>query len=98
MVTTCEHIKSNGEPCGSPALKDRNFCHFHDRFHDLNDIPGSPDYIMPALEDHLSIQLFLMQIGHAQTCGSISRDTATSMLALAKAAMSNLRLARATKK
>jgi len=25
----CEHIKSNGEFCGSPALRGRNYCYFH---------------------------------------------------------------------
>jgi len=25
----CEHVKSNGEFCGSPALRGRNYCYFH---------------------------------------------------------------------
>jgi hypothetical protein len=25
----CEHIKTNGEFCGSPALRGRNYCYFH---------------------------------------------------------------------
>lgn len=25
----CEHIKANGEFCGSPALRGRNYCYFH---------------------------------------------------------------------
>jgi hypothetical protein len=25
----CEHIKSNGEFCGSPSLRGRNYCYFH---------------------------------------------------------------------
>src|SRR5580704_1014496 len=25
----CEHIKTNGEFCGSPALRRRNYCYFH---------------------------------------------------------------------
>ena len=28
-VRQCEHIKSNGEFCGSPALRGRNYCYFH---------------------------------------------------------------------
>lgn len=25
----CEHIKTNGIRCGSPALRDENICYFH---------------------------------------------------------------------
>jgi hypothetical protein len=27
----CEHIKTNGVRCGSPALREEKFCYFHDR-------------------------------------------------------------------
>lgn len=93
IVKTCEHLKTNGDRCGSPALSEKKFCHFHDRYHDLNDMPGNPDF-MPLLEDHLSIQLFIMQVAKAQSSGSITPHEASAMLALAKAAMSNLRLAK----
>jgi hypothetical protein len=26
---TCEHIKRDGKRCGSPALRRRRFCYFH---------------------------------------------------------------------
>lgn len=29
MTTICRHIKTNGERCGSPALRDHAFCYFH---------------------------------------------------------------------
>ena len=29
IARQCEHIKSNGEFCGSPALRGRNYCYFH---------------------------------------------------------------------
>ena len=29
VARQCEHIKSNGEFCGSPALRGRNYCYFH---------------------------------------------------------------------
>ena len=25
----CQHIKTNGTQCGSPALKDNQFCYYH---------------------------------------------------------------------
>jgi hypothetical protein len=29
MTTICRHIKTNGERCGSPAMRDHAFCYFH---------------------------------------------------------------------
>jgi hypothetical protein len=91
MIKICEHIKTNGEPCGSPALTERDYCYFHNRFNDLNDMPGAPDYLVPVLEDHLSVQLFIMQIAKAQACRSINPEQAKFMLDIARTAMSNLR-------
>ncbi len=31
---TCDHIKTNGNTCGSPAIKDSQFCYFHQRDRD----------------------------------------------------------------
>ena len=94
IVKSCEHIKINGEPCGSPALRDRDYCYFHEAFYDLNHMPGSPDYEPPVLEDNLSVQLFITQITKALLCGSITPMQANNLLTLARAAMQNLRLAK----
>jgi len=93
-IKTCEHLKIDGSPCGSPALRDRQYCHFHEHFYDLNHMPGSPDYEPPVLEDALSVQLFITQITKALLCGSINAAHANNLLAFARAAMQNLRLAR----
>jgi hypothetical protein len=29
MTTICRHIKTNGERCGCPALRDQTYCYFH---------------------------------------------------------------------
>jgi len=94
MIKTCEHLKIDGELCGSPAINDRNYCHFHDSVHNLNNIPGSPDFEMPVLDDPLAIQLFLSQIAHSQICGSINSNTANFLVGIARTATANLRLAR----
>jgi hypothetical protein len=30
---TCDHLKQDGVPCGSPALRDKKLCYFHQRDH-----------------------------------------------------------------
>ncbi len=94
MTKTCEHIKTSGDPCGSPALTGKPFCYFHDRFHDLTNIPGTDEYEVPVLEDHLSVQLFIMQIVQAHLGRFINSDLAAQYLTLARMAMQNLRLVR----
>jgi len=31
-IARCEHIKTNGTQCGSPALRGKHFCYFHKRW------------------------------------------------------------------
>ena len=32
-VPTCSHLKPDGIPCGSPALRGKKLCYFHQRDH-----------------------------------------------------------------
>ncbi|MGZ4814681.1 MAG: hypothetical protein ACXVZV_04700 [Terriglobales bacterium] len=48
MIDIFEHIKTDGERCGSPAVNNTSFCHFQRRFHDLNDMPGAPTISFPS--------------------------------------------------
>ncbi|MGA7849818.1 MAG: hypothetical protein WCA13_11990 [Terriglobales bacterium] len=64
----CQHIKMNGERCGSPALRDQKFCYFHDRCSPVQvDVstsaafPASP-FFLPVLEDAASIQWGVAQV------------------------------------
>jgi len=77
-VRLCEHIKTNGEFCGSPALRGRNYCYFHlthigrriraERMREemrtkAADALQQPAALeLPLLEDADSIQLALMQV------------------------------------
>jgi hypothetical protein len=67
-VERCQHIKVNGDRCGSPALRDRKFCHFHDRCSPVQvdvstsaTVPPAP-FFLPVLEDAPSIRLAIAQI------------------------------------
>ncbi len=66
----CQHIKTNGARCGSPALKDKLFCFYHERCRTLKFEYGRPnleysrfrELILPVFEDSHSIQFSLHQI------------------------------------
>jgi hypothetical protein len=61
-MRACEHIKSNGEFCGSPALRGRAYCYFHltwvgRRLRTQKQVMNMecPPLELPALEDANSI-------------------------------------------
>lgn len=73
----CEHVKTNGEFCGSPALRGRNYCYFHltyiarrMRVGAIREIAQRDGYYvgdflpldLPLLEDANAIQMALSQI------------------------------------
>ena len=53
----CLHVKSNGVPCGSPAMRRNPFCFFHDRYYN-----APTDDTFPPLEDSNAVQVALMQV------------------------------------
>jgi hypothetical protein len=64
----CQHIKMNGDRCGSPALRDQKFCYFHDRCGPVQvdvstsaAVPPAP-FFLPVLEDAASIRLAITQV------------------------------------
>jgi hypothetical protein len=69
-ASRCQHVKSNGIQCGSPALKDNHFCFYHQHCHPIawNYKDGHyGDYsrsmlTLPAFEDAHSIQITLRHV------------------------------------
>ncbi len=64
----CQHIKMNGDRCGASALRDRNFCRFHNSCGPVQvdvstsaTVPPAP-FFLPVLEDAASIQLAITQV------------------------------------
>ena len=53
----CLHVKSNGVPCGSPAMRRNPWCFFHDRFYNA---PAEDTF--PPLEDANAVQVALMHV------------------------------------
>ncbi|MGB8886739.1 MAG: hypothetical protein WCC87_08440 [Candidatus Korobacteraceae bacterium] len=100
----CEHIKINGEFCGSPALRGRNYCYFHltyigrrvraERVHAaaLAEPTETPvaTLELPPLEDANSIQMALMQVIDAILHNRLDNKRAGLVLYALQTASSNL--------
>jgi len=97
-IPRCQHIKTNGVQCGSPALRRRKFCYFHNRWRathlDLNRA-GSLHFTthveLPVLEDADSIQVALMQVLRLILCRQLDSKTGGLMLYGLQTASLNLR-------
>lgn len=93
----CQHLKTNGTQCGSPALRRNRFCYFHKRYQeerirltaDRRRAPAT--FFLPVLEDANSIQMSLMQIMRLLLTGQIEHKTASLLLYALQTASANLR-------
>ncbi len=69
-IARCQHIKVNGTQCGSPSLKSRRLCFFHNRWREARidfTRSGHPTQEitaldLPVLEDANSVQVAIMQV------------------------------------
>jgi hypothetical protein len=97
-IARCQHIKVNGVQCGSPALKRRKFCYFHQQWHEAGVEPkahlarGSCFTLdIPLLEDANSIQVALMRIMYLLFTRQIDEKRAGLFLYALQTASANLR-------
>jgi hypothetical protein len=67
----CRHVRSKGYRCGSPALRGKQFCFYHDRVRNRRFEDG-----LPALDDANSIQLAVMQVLDGLHRGKLEPETA----------------------
>ncbi len=98
----CEHIKANGEFCGSPALRGRHHCYFHlthigrrlraERAHAAaqSSEANTPLLELPPFEDANSIQIALMQVVDAILHNRLDNKRAGLVLYALQTASSNL--------
>lgn len=84
----CQHIKSDGTRCGSPALKRKRFCHFHHRISIPRNLPLTT---LPPFEDANAIQVAIMQITQALLQNKLDLKTANTLLYALQTAASNLK-------
>jgi hypothetical protein len=95
-VPRCQHVKVNGTQCGSPALRSRRHCYFHDRVqHERTKISGDVSakrrFDLPLLEDADSVQMALMKVIQMLGSGQLDHKTAGLMLYALQTASANLR-------
>ncbi len=97
-VPRCQHLKVNGVQCGSPALRRRRHCYFHDhmldgkrRFANRQEVKPRAVFSMCLLEDANAVQLAVMQVLQLLGSGQMDTKTAGLMLYGLQIASSNLR-------
>src|SRR5713226_7143918 len=96
-IARCQHLKVNGVQCGSPALKNRKLCHFHQRWQqgriqlNANRSRRSRYSLdLPILEDANSIQVALMQGMRLLLTNQVDHRTAALLFYALQTASSNL--------
>ncbi|HUO17742.1 MAG TPA: hypothetical protein VMX38_22360 [Verrucomicrobiae bacterium] len=95
-VPRCQHVKTNGTQCGSPALRSRRYCYFHDKIRGERARIAANRSIfrpfdLPLLEDANAIQMALMKVIQMLGSGELDHKTAGLMLYALQTASVNLR-------
>lgn len=94
----CEHIKSNGIRCGSPALRDHVYCYFHHvwRDHEADRQPFLPDpsgmvWNLPLLENADGIRMAIQLVLDSVLCNKMDLRRASILLYGLQTAAANVR-------
>src|ERR1700675_4597588 len=92
----CQHIKTSGTQCGSPAVRDQKFCHFHKEcrakvvtISDKRSDSSPVKVLLPAFEDATSLQLTLRQVTELIMLNRIEPKQAGLLLYALQIASSN---------
>lgn len=95
-VPRCQHVKVNGTQCGSPALRRRRHCFFHERIRRERSkiaaaVSAQRKFDLPLLEDANSVQVALMKVIQMLGSGGVDHKTAGLILYALQTASVNLR-------
>src|ERR1700704_2652318 len=93
----CQHIKVSGIQCGSPALRNKTFCFYHQQnrpvtvecYYDGGYATGEIN--LPAFEDAHSIQTVIHQVVQMVLQKRLERKAASLLLYALQLASSNLK-------
>lgn len=93
----CRHIKVNGTQCGSPALRKKSFCFYHQQNRPLTvecyseGQYATGEIVLPVFEDAHSIQTVIRQVVQLVLQKRIERKTASLLLYALQISSSNLK-------
>ena len=95
-VPRCQHVKVNGTQCGSPALRRRRRCYFHEEVRVewarvKADQFSQRGFEMPLLEDANAVQVALMKVLQMLARGQMEMKMAGLMLYGLQTASANLK-------
>jgi hypothetical protein len=92
----CQQRTTNGDPCPSPALRDKRFCHYHELTGpppiNTNNIESDPFFhvYLPQLEDAASIQSAISEVCEMMLHRRIEPKEASALFYAMQVASSNL--------
>ncbi len=96
MARTCDHVRANGTLCGSPALKNADYCYFHAaqrerRLRIQANHPATQPFQLPLLEDADAIQIAVMDVANALLADRIDCRKASLLLYALQTATANVK-------
>ncbi len=83
----CQHVKTNGLRCQSPAMKRRKFCFYHEKSRPL----PAHRLELPLLEDANAVQMAIQQVARNIAQGSLDNKRAGLLLYALQTAALNLK-------
>src|SRR5712691_10287163 len=97
----CEQRKANGDPCQSPALRDKRFCHYHETMGpspcNTTEFNPSSHVYLPLLEVAASIQSAISEVCEMMLHRRIEPKEASALFYAMQVASSNLAFVNAIK-
>jgi len=93
----CQHIKVSGIQCGSPALRKKSYCFYHQQNRPLTvecyseGQYATGEIVLPVFEDAHSLQTVIRQVVQMVLQKRIERKTASLLLYALQLASSNLK-------
>src|SRR6202171_5608855 len=93
----CRHIKVSGTQCGSPAVRSKSFCFYHQQHRPIvaecysDGEYSTGEILLPVFEDAHSVQSVIRQVVQMVLQKRIERKTASLLLYALQIASSNLK-------
>ena len=103
-IRRCRHVKTNGTQCGSPALKAKELCYYHEKnrpqpveLYIDGERYCDSQIVLPVFEDAHSIQTMIRQVVQLMLTRRIERKDAGLLLYALQIASGNLKMMQAEK-